>query len=238
LIRDAHESGRLTVRQRVENRPARGPFKGAPDRFLDLDPGYEDVLFSPYPDCMLLRRSRRDFTGEPVPEEHMSVLLRSLCGPEETAPGGCFRTGFISGNIDGMRPGIYLLDRETEKTGLVRAGAYTKSMADVCLNQAWLARASAHFLFLADLGTADTLCGTRGYRHLMLHAGRLGQRLYVMSTAIGLGCCGIGAFYDREAMDVLGLDEGWRLLYLVAVGIVPHRKKGLKSGEQGERRSS
>jgi nitroreductase len=54
----------------------------------------------------------------------------------------------------------------------------------------------------------------------MMTAGRMGERLYLLSTALGLGCCGIGAFYDQEAADLLGLDEGNHLLYLVAVGVI------------------
>jgi nitroreductase len=41
-----------------------------------------------------------------------------------------------------------------------------------------------------------------------------------VSTALGLGCCGIGAFYDEEAVNLLQLPEGFRMLYLVAVGSV------------------
>jgi nitroreductase len=107
--------------------------------------------------------------------------------------------------------------------GLVRGGFYTEKMADVCLNQGWLASAAVHFLFLADLRSMDAAHGPRGYRYLMLAAGRLGQRVYVVSTAMGLGCCGVGAFYDKEASEVLGLNEGSRLLYLVAVGFVKNR---------------
>jgi nitroreductase len=54
----------------------------------------------------------------------------------------------------------------------------------------------------------------------MMSAGRLGQRLYLAATALGLGCCGIGAFCDWEAADLLGLNRSSRLLYLVAVGKV------------------
>jgi nitroreductase len=62
--------------------------------------------------------------------------------------------------------------------------------------------------------------GPRGYRYAMMTAGRLGQRLYIAATAMGLGCCGIGALYDGEARELLGLNESSRLLYLVAVGVV------------------
>ena len=52
----------------------------------------------------------------------------------------------------------------------------------------------------------------------MLTSGRLGQRLYVGATSMQLGCCGIGAFYDDEVVELLGLNEQTRLLYTVAVG--------------------
>jgi nitroreductase len=52
----------------------------------------------------------------------------------------------------------------------------------------------------------------------MLAAGRMGERLYLLATAMGLGCCGIGAFYDQEAAHLLGLNSHSRLLYLVGVG--------------------
>lgn len=54
----------------------------------------------------------------------------------------------------------------------------------------------------------------------MMLAGRMGERLYLTATAMGLGCCGIGAFYDVEVTELLGLSDVSRLLYLVAVGPV------------------
>ena len=58
----------------------------------------------------------------------------------------------------------------------------------------------------------------------MLTGGRLGERLYMTATALGLGCCGIGALYDWEAAELLGLNDESRLLYLVGVG--PVKKMG------------
>jgi nitroreductase len=55
-------------------------------------------------------------------------------------------------------------------------------------------------------------------------AGRLGERIYIAATAMGLGCCGIGAFYDSEAVELLDLPSPTRLLYLVAVGAVKSLK--------------
>jgi nitroreductase len=48
----------------------------------------------------------------------------------------------------------------------------------------------------------------------------MGEMLYLSAASMGIGCCGIGAFYDEEARKLLGLHADARLLYLVAVGQV------------------
>lgn len=54
----------------------------------------------------------------------------------------------------------------------------------------------------------------------MITSGKLGQMIYLGATALGIGCCGIGALYDDEAKALLGLNKESRLLYLVASGPV------------------
>jgi nitroreductase len=119
-----------------------------------------------------------------------------------------------------MEPGFYLLDFAKKSVGLVTPGQFIEKMAHVCLDQMWLKNAAMHFLFLADTDLLDHTWGARGYRYAMLRAGQLGQRLYVSATAMGVGCCGIGAFYDEEAARLLGLNKASSLLYLVAIGPV------------------
>ena len=57
----------------------------------------------------------------------------------------------------------------------------------------------------------------------MMTAGMMGERLYLAAEARGLGCCGIGAFYDFEAAEILNLNTESRLLYLASVGVVKGR---------------
>jgi len=54
----------------------------------------------------------------------------------------------------------------------------------------------------------------------MITAGRIGQMIYLGATALGMGACGIGAFYDDEAEAILDLNADSSLLYLVAAGPV------------------
>jgi nitroreductase len=115
---------------------------------------------------------------------------------------------------------VYLLDMTGQAPVITATRSLPAKMAQICLDQAWLANAGVHFLFMTDLKALDQARGVRGYRHAMMTAGRLGERLYLVATAMGLGCCGIGAFYDMEVAEFLGLGETSRMLYLVAAGPV------------------
>jgi len=223
LIRLMHESGKGIYRENYETVNTFFPFKAVPNQFNRIGGVPDGAGLSPYPDCVVLRRSRREFIPEPLSKEHLSMFLHALSVSEEQNCLKALATGFIAENVRGVEPGVYILDRENRRTGLVFPGFYTEKMADVCLNQAWLAGAAVHFLFLADLELLDAVYGPRGYRYVMLGAGRMGQRIYAVSTAIGLGCCGVGAFYDAEAAELLGLNQGARMLYLVAAGLVDRR---------------
>jgi SagB-type dehydrogenase family enzyme len=171
---------------------------------------------------------------EPLSKDHVGALVDSICAEDLAASAvgaGYHRSlaiGVLAGDVEDMAPGFYLLDTSKASLGLVTSGDFIESMAHICLDQQWLANAATHFLFLTNLELMDRTWGVRGYRYAMLAAGRMGQRLYMAATAMGMGCCGIGALYDGEAVEQLGLNEASRLLYLVAVGPVKSKTAATK----------
>jgi SagB-type dehydrogenase family enzyme len=177
-----------------------------------------------FKESLLCRRSRRNFISEPLSESCLSCLLKSshLKDLELVSTSGeitpFLNVGLIIGNVKGLEPGIYFRDDVNYSLQMIIKGSFTELMARICLDQMWIAKAAVLFLFIGNLADTDQFYGPRGYRYLMLNSGRLGERLYLAATAMGLGCCGIGAFYDYEAAQLLDLTEGWRLLYLVALG--------------------
>lgn len=182
-----------------------------------------------YPKNVFRRRSSRNFMKAPIAKEALVSLFDSLCAQspgdaeEKSRISGTLSIGFLIGSAEGCVPGFYLLDTESRSTGMAASGLFPDRMARICLDQRWLANAAVHFLFMTDLKGLDELLGPRGYRYALMTAGRLGERLYLTTAAMGLGCCGIGAFYDMEAADLLGLNKESRLLYLVAAGPVKSR---------------
>ncbi len=182
-----------------------------------------------YPDALLFRRSKRNFINRSIPRKQLMRLLELLDLEFRQLPSDtdCYSAsvsiGFLANNIEGVEPGFYLLDFNRHCFGLVKSGSFTAAMASVCLEQHWLKNASVHFLFISNFSAIDEIWGPRSYRYAMMTAGRIGQSIYVGSTALGMGCCGIGALYDYEAQSLLDLSEDAFLYYLVAVGPVKHK---------------
>ncbi len=185
---------------------------------LDTTGSWPEIL--DYPDAMFRRRSRRNFVKKALSKQGVNALLRSMCRSDGSPYDQSVAVGFLVGQAEEMEPGFYLLDGKKESWASVSSGQFMARSTSICLDQAWLVNAGVHFLFLANLEVLEKTWGPRGYRYAMLTAGRLGQRLYVAAEAMGMGCCGIGALYDGEAMEMLGLNQNSRLLYLVAVGNV------------------
>ncbi len=176
-----------------------------------------------YPDAVFRRRSSRNFIAEAMPISSFGRLLKVLfaTGSGEKAP--CFQgicIGFLTHGVESLRDGFYLMDENGKGLDLVRPGSFTVSMSQICLDQGWMAQASVHVVFMTNMKVLERAWGPRGYRYAMMTAGCLGERLYLAASALGLGCCGIGAFYDGEARDLLGLNEASRVLYVVSLGVV------------------
>ena len=177
-----------------------------------------------YVETVMRRRSHRNFVKEAIPQATFQAFVTLLCSESEASgKGGRFQQqttalGFLAGNVEGLEPGYYWMDRSAHSVGLVKSGGMTAQMAHICLDQEWLAQASLHFFFATNLEVLEKVWGPRGYRYAMITAGRLGQTIYLGATCFGLGCCGIGALYDREAAALLELNESSAMLYLLAVG--------------------
>jgi SagB-type dehydrogenase family enzyme len=230
-IREIHEAGIRTFENPPH--PARSPHVGervngrteminelgiTPKTWVTLEKPESWSEIIDYPDAVFRRRSRRNFVKKALSNQGMDALLRSVCRSDGSPYEQSVAVGFLVGQAEGMEPGFCLLDGKKESWASVSSGQFMARSTSICLDQAWLVNAGVHFLFLANLEVLEKTWGPRGYRYAMLTAGRIGQRLYVAAEAMGMGCCGIGALYDGEAMEMLGLNQSSRLLYLVAVG--------------------
>ena len=193
-----------------------------PIHFEDSFP--EKMNFS---QAVMTRRSRRNFVSRPLSRREFQALMQTIWMPDDGhfQPFRFVASGMIVGSCEGLDPGQYWIDPFTQAIGQVQPGMFCEEMARIALNQEWMASAGLQFFFVAPLSAIETLWGPRAYRYAMISAGRLAHRIYLGATALGLGCCGIGAFYDRDASALLRLNPSSALLYLVAAGPIKHQPK-------------
>ncbi|MEW5772220.1 MAG: SagB family peptide dehydrogenase [Thermodesulfobacteriota bacterium] len=172
-----------------------------------------------YPAAVLRRRSRRDFASEPLEPARLNALL-SLLGPGTGSAPQPVVPLLLTQRAGDLADGLHILDLDLPATALVRPGQFFRDMAAACLDQAWMGRANLCLALVTDFPALEREWGQAGYRAAHLAAGRLGQRFYVAATALGLGCCGVGAFLDHSVRKLLGLPPGGRLLFVLAAGRV------------------
>ena len=61
--------------------------------------------------------------------------------------------------------------------------------------------------------------GHRGMRYILLDAGHICQNLLLAAEALGHSACPVGAFFDEEINNLLGLDRNEEsVIYMAAAG--------------------
>jgi SagB-type dehydrogenase family enzyme len=102
---------------------------------------------------------------------------------------------------------------------LKRAGAFSGPIAQAALNQEIAQSAAVVFIWVAVIQRSRQKYRQRAYRYIYLDCGHIAQNLYLAATALGLGCCGIGAIFDDEVNDLVGVDgQEETAIYLATVG--------------------
>jgi SagB-type dehydrogenase family enzyme len=75
-------------------------------------------------------------------------------------------------------------------------------------------------MIAADVPRLVTKYGDRGYRYILFEAGHVAQNLNLTASALGLGSCNLGGFFDQELGGLLALDDETDIaLYGVAIGV-------------------
>ncbi|WP_201352127.1 nitroreductase family protein [Hydrogenimonas urashimensis] len=169
------------------------------------EPGFPRFAFhkEAWREVIVKRRSARAFSaGKGVTRAQFQMLAEIL---EQPIPSDCDEPVEIYAVLNrstDMPIGIYSGKK------LIREGDFAKKAAYLCLEQSFVADSAITFFLLS---------GGCNYRALCQKAGLLGHRVYLASGYLGLGCSGIGAYYDDEVADWLGRKDAM-VLYALAVG--------------------
>ena len=145
-------------------------------------------------DVLRQRRSRRNFLAASLDAAQVAGLLATALPVN-----GPVRANVLLGPTRDLMSGAFEYMPDTRRLAILRPGEDRRnSLARACLGQLWVGLAAMVLALWADLEAISEAGGPRAYRHAMIAAGRAGQRLYLAATALGLGCCGVGAFFRQR----------------------------------------
>ena len=198
-----------------------------PDNAVTLlpEPQYESDM--PVEQCLLQRRSIRDYSEEPITLQELSQLLWAAQGI--TDPRG-FRTApsagalyplevyVAAGNVEGLTPGIYRYEPEEHQVILLTVGDKRDELAYAALAQDFVKEGALVIVFTAVYERTTIKYGERGIRYVNMEAGHVAQNLFLQATALGLGMVTVGAFHDEEVAETLSLPDDEHPLYIIPIG--------------------
>lgn len=169
------------------------------------------------------RRSWRRFAPTPLAQAQLATLLHAMTRPAPQLS-TAVRIDVLTLAVQDLPPRAWRYQAATHRL-LPRTApdaALRRHARAAALDQDVVGEAAAVFVLSIDRVSfaADALGPARGYRHALLETGLLGERVYLQATALGLGVCGVGAFYDDEASRLVGVDPAleW-VVHLAAVGV-------------------
>jgi SagB-type dehydrogenase family enzyme len=163
--------------------------------------------------------------------EELSQLLWATQGTTLEASGYKFRaapsagalypveTYLVVNRVQELEAGVYHYDAVEGNLQLLENGNHGSRVAAAALDQPMAELAAVVFIWTAIVERAKWKYLERAYRYIYLDAGHIGQNLYLAATALGLGCCAIGALYDEEVNELVGADGvDETAIYMCTVG--------------------
>jgi len=176
---------------------------------------------TPLEEAIATRRSVREFTGQELSWEEVSQLLWSAQG--QTDPRG-LRAAPSAGALyplevyAALPDGAYHYLPSQHAVEQVSDTDLREDLWEAGLRQDALRQAPAIFVIAAVYQRTEVKYGQRAERYVLMEAGHAAQNLLLQAVALNLGAVPIGAFYDDQVVEGLGLPSDHRPLYLIPVG--------------------
>ena len=181
--------------------------------------------------CLAKRRSERDYTTDPLSIEELSRLMWAAQGVTaragihllRTAPSAGalypFETYLYIDRVEKVTQGLYHFNVADFSLECLQDGNFNQLITTACLGQPVVRRAAVVFIWTAMMLRCMVKYRDRAMRYIPMDLGHVCQNIQLAAAAMDLGSCPIGAFYDDDINEILGVDgEEEAVLYLITVG--------------------
>ncbi|KKS38289.1 MAG: hypothetical protein A3G49_02510 [Candidatus Sungbacteria bacterium RIFCSPLOWO2_12_FULL_41_11] len=178
------------------------------------------------------RKSERDFSDNPLPEKTISSLLYwsvGLINKNKNMVEFQLRRPYPSGgaryqveiyavlfNGSGLENGVYHYNTKEHALELIQRASFENIRQ--ALHYDFAKKAAALILLSFVGGRTLKKYGNLGYKLGLLEGGHIGQNIYLVGTALGLGVLALGGMDYEVVQKELDLGEDETVFYQLAIG--------------------
>ncbi len=163
--------------------------------------------------CYLLKFSQgiRDI------DEKRALTMRFVPSAGSRHP---FETYLLIQRVEGLHTGLYrYIAQQHALVAFDLSAEAIEKAHEVCARQKQVITSAVTFFWLANIHRTAWRYTTRSYRYIHIDAGHVCQNLQLCAESIDYGLCGIGAFDDFKANQLLDCDGIERfVVYAASVG--------------------
>lgn len=182
---------------------------------------------------LLARKSERSFNNDYLCLSDLGTLLFYSAGVKPDGKNWDESTRFypsaggryplelylIANKISELKNGLYHYSPKLHALETLLIQKDISSLIAKLVGQKWVSNSQAVLIITAVKGRTQVKYGDRGYRHILIEAGHLGQNIYLVAKALKMKCCAIGGFIDEEVNRLLDIDDESEItVYIIAVG--------------------
>lgn len=192
---------------------------------IDLPDAYD--AGAPLTATIKNRRSVREWSGQAITLAQLSAQLYYSFGVKND--NGAYQVDPVLGNtsflnmylivnqVDGLAPGVYYYHRQQHNLSQIQTGDFRRAIYNAALSQGVVDGCGVCFVITTSNELLNHPDGDRSFRYAEMEAGMIGENIYLQTQALGLGCTGIGAYFDDEVSELIQVaPEEESITYLLA----------------------
>ena len=187
------------------------------ETFISLEPK-QDIKMNDIFELLTSNQASAPFIKTQIPFTDLSNILhlsfeankedvmnieKALSSPAVISP---LEIYILIQDISGITPGIYHFDPFESRLGLIRKEVSERLIQNLFLKEEGPGYANIYVFITGVFNKSAQIYGERGYRYILLEAGKLSQKLSLAAKAMGLGSESHVRFIDRRVEDLLSID--------------------------------
>ena len=215
---------------KIPQPPAQKPYPEKAELIDLVSPADLTVGRMPLIEAIQRRRSRRQYSTDPLTLEELSFLLWATQGVSRnirdgqtvlrTVPSGGarhpFETYLLINRVNGLIPGLYRYLSLEHKLCLLDADEGLKESVHEASNEQYVLGSAVVFIWTVIPYRSEWRYSLLAHKMVAQDSGHVCQNLYLACEAIGAGTCALGAYNQAKMDAVLGVDGDEEFTFYVA----------------------